>query len=484
MIVWKRRKEQPKPGEALDEAPGEIWVAFYALGCQLNLMLSAVRANGEDESDPHPKGGSRLESTASEADLNFRKGIQAHLELALVDACTYANQISDHLLLLYQQQSKLRTPYAILPIVLERVRSVFDEAAFFQQHRNDARGAKRREGAKTSSENLSAPLGGIQSNMEMNLLKLFSIFQRKVAQVTKDAPRLSSSTNPGDSGSPPNAEKVLQCAGEVDRQLVLSFAHIVYELLPTKVLPDNFLQLLFFFMEAFHRSFPERRQERCMLYYSHTTRLLQNALDRPTLEEAAQLLAQAVVMTSPDSPANNRHLLELKLIAVQLALGKALKPPSSELFEWGGNGVLTEVPASLVDAVEAVRTANLRKLEATMRENAVFYVETGIYNVMMVVRERVEFLMVMKFYLNECKRLRALSEGVENRVERLEVAAMVSFYNLPYRSVTDAVALWLLPLLLNQKVNGYVEGDYLFINPENPFEGYDKTLLETALEAY
>ncbi|CCW66044.1 unnamed protein product [Phytomonas sp. Hart1] len=174
---------------------------------------------------------------------------------------------------------------------------------------------------------------------------------------------------------------------------------------------------------------------------------------------------------TPSGP--HRSRLEWRLMAVELALGRA--PVENEVGS---------LPPSLIGAVEAVRTADLPRLDAVIRENGGFYVEIGIYNVMMVARGHVMLLMVMKFYLHTCSQSQARSEGVRSWVDRLEVAKMIKFYHLPYRTVAEATVVWLLPLLVNRKINGFVEGEYLHINPENPFDGYNKALFETALETY
>lgn len=412
LALWKREKARGNTStNVLQTMREELWVAVFAIGCQLNFMLSVLT----DPAASLSCGHGELAAVA----LSLR----ANPIEALGNASVYANQLTDLILELYQRSDEYQTPYALLPLALRRVRTVHDEAA--------ARGV------------FKAP-----SNLKTVTSKLFSVLCRKVK---------ASVVQYEDPQHRATSRWLLMYNSVVECNLVMAFAQLVYEMVLSEA-PSN--DDITRFVEAFHLSFASSLEQRCMLYYSQALLLLQQPLDTTTLHAAADLLARATVCLPEDAPAENRRLLLLKLTSVHLALGRIPSIEDLGLFM---------VP-ELTDAVVAVRAANLALIDLAIRRQAEFFVRTGIYSVLLSVRERVSLLMVVRYYLHR------------RRDSRLNIEEMVKHFGLPYTAM-EAAMVWLFPLLVKKLINGVIDHHALVLSSTNPFDEYAVQTLVHAHEA-
>ncbi|CBZ27417.1 conserved hypothetical protein [Leishmania mexicana MHOM/GT/2001/U1103] len=399
--------------------PGEMWIALFILGTYLNTILSTLQ---------HSKSGRCAASSSASASVTdlaaYKAGLRAHPTEALTDACHYANELSELLQTLFQRGGEADAPpYSVIPVVLRRVRSVFDEA--------NARG-----------------VATVQSNLNTVTSKLFAVLNRRVK---------TSAVQP--LGSPGEAPRwLLTYDGKEKESLLHSFAYLIIEMIAADAPTNDDVEL---FISAFHECFPSALAERCMLYYRRACALLRQPLRMSLVEEAAELLVKATVVYPPNAPLNNRRVLLVKLLAAELALGRL--PPDED---W----LALDVPP-FIDVVNALKTSRLDLLDAALSMHGPFFVEIGVHNVLCLARQRLALLMVVKFYL---------THGCESR---LSVSEMVRYHRLPYSAV-DAGVVWLLPLLVEKQINGVLDHDYLILSAKTPFDAYPlKTLADAAAAA-
>ncbi|KPI86976.1 hypothetical protein ABL78_3967 [Leptomonas seymouri] len=400
------------PGSAAPPFPGETWVALFALGTYLNAIVSALAS----------PGSSTL--TSARADLAaYKAALRDHPVEALTDACHYANELSELLQTLFQRGGEAEAPpYSVLPVVLRRVRTVFDEA--------NARGVVT-----------------VQSNLNVVTSKLFAMLNRRVKATAVQA--LGSTAD-----KPPRW--LLTFDSKEKESLLHSFAHLVSEMIAADAPVNEDVEL---FTAAFHECLPSALAERCMLYYRRACALLRQPLRMRQVEEVAELLAKALAVYPPDAPASNRRVLEVKLLTAELALGRL---PSDR------DRIALDAP-QLIDVVNALKTSRLDLLDAALKMHGPFFVQIGVRNVLMLARQRVALLMVVKYYM---------AHGCENR---LHVAEMVRYHRLPYSSA-EAGMVWLLPLLVEKCMNGVLDHEYLILSGKAPFEEYPRELLASAAE--
>ncbi|KAG5503983.1 hypothetical protein GH5_04842 [Leishmania sp. Ghana 2012 LV757] len=395
--------------------PGEMWIALFALGTYLNTILSTLQS---------AKAGSYAVSSSAPASMTdlaaYKAGLRAHPVEALTDACHYANELSELLLTLFQRGGEADAPpYSVIPVVLRRVRSVFDEAT--------ARG-----------------VATVQSNLNTVTSKLFGVLNRRVK---------TSAVQPLQ--APGEAPRWLLTRDSKEKECLLySFACLIIEMIAADAPMNDDVDL---FIEAFHRCFPSALAERCMLYYRRACALLRQPLRMSLVEEAAALLAKATVVYPLNAPLHNKRVLLVKLLAAELALGRL--PPDED---W----LALEVP-QLVDVVNALKTSRLDLLDAALATHGPFFVTIGVHNVLCLARQRIALLMVVKFYLKR---------GCESR---LCVSEMVRYHRLPY-STADAGVVWLLPLLVEKQINGVLDHDYLILSAKAPFDTYRREALADA----
>ncbi|CAM68351.1 conserved hypothetical protein [Leishmania infantum JPCM5] len=399
--------------------PGEMWIALFTLGTYLNTILSTLQSS---------KSGRYAASSSASASVTdlaaYKAGLRAHPTEALTDACHYANELSELLQTLFQRGGEADAPpYSVIPVVLRRVRSVFDEA--------NARG-----------------VATVQSNLNTVTSKLFAVLNRRVK--TSAVQPLS---------TPGEAPRWLLTYDSKEKESLLhSFAYLIVEMIAADAPKNDDVEL---FISAFHECFPSALAERCMLYYRRACALLRQPLRMSLVEEAAELLAKATVVYPPNATWNNRRVLLVKLLATELALGRL--PPDED---W----LALDVPA-LTDVVNALKTSRLDLLDAALSMHGPFFVEIGVHNVLCLARQRLALLMVVKFYL---------THGCESR---LSVSEMVRYHRLPYSAV-DAGVVWLLPLLVEKQINGVLDHDYLILSAKTPFDAYPlKTLADAAAVA-
>ena len=402
-------------GSSAPSFPGEMWVALFALGTYLNVILSALAA---------PANAPSRATTA--ADLAaYKAGLRDHPVEALTDACQYANELSELLQTLFQRSSSCSAgeagvpPYSVLPVVLRRVRTVFDEA--------NAHG-----------------VATIQSNLGAVTPKLFAALNRRVktttVQPTPDKP----------------PRWVLTYDSKEKESLLHSFAYLVGEMIAVDAPMIDDVEL---FIAAFHACLPSALAERCMLYYRCACALLRHPLRMPQVEEAAELLAKALAVYPPNAPPNNKRVLEVKLLTAELALGRL--PPDQDRLA-------LDVP-QLIDVVNALKTSRLDLLDAALKFHGPFFVQIGVHNALLLARQRIALLMVVKFYV---------THGCENR---LHVPEMVRYHRLSY-SNSEASMVWLLPLLVEKYMNGVLDHEYLILSGKAPFDEYPRELLMSAAE--
>ncbi|KAK7194175.1 hypothetical protein NESM_000331400 [Novymonas esmeraldas] len=397
-------------GGAAADFPGVLWIALFAIGTYLNTIVSAVQATATTAAG--------VSSSALLPDLAaYKAGVHAHPVEALTDACNYANELSELLQTLYQRGGEAEAPpYSIIPIVLRRVHSVFDEAT--------ARG-----------------VATVQSNLNAVTSKLFAVLNRRV-KTTAVQPLSAAGEAP---------RWLLSCDTAEKESLLHAFAYVVTEMIAVDAPVNDDVEL---FIEAFHSCFPSALPERCLLYYRRACALLRQPLRMPLVEDAAALLAKAMVVYPPNAAPHNRRVLLVKLLATELALGRV--PPDQDWLS-------LDVP-QLVDVVNALKTSRLDLLDAALSMHGAFFVRVGIHNVLCVARQRLALLLVVKFYL---------THGCESR---LCVADMVRYHRLPY-STRDAELLWLLPLLVEKQMNGVLDHDFLILSAKTPFDAYSRDSL-------
>ncbi|ORC88683.1 uncharacterized protein TM35_000151140 [Trypanosoma theileri] len=235
----------------------------------------------------------------------------------------------------------------------------------------------------------------------------------------------------------------------VERQRVASFAYVLSEMLLHSCAPPDSNM----FIQSFHQYCGDMVEIRCTLYHHNAHNLLQEPLTDVAIEQAMELLARAYVIL-PDTATENKRLLFVKMTACGLALGKI--PPVSEqdLFN------LTE----LDDLIVAVQSSNMRLFNAVMDKNSEFYVRCGIHNVLQVVGKRISLLMVVRYYMNSFS-------------SRLPVQDMLDYYQMPL-TLQEGCNVWLLPLLVEKRINGVMESGVLVLSSANPFDEYNHEMLK------
>ncbi|KEG10522.1 hypothetical protein DQ04_03621070 [Trypanosoma grayi] len=235
---------------------------------------------------------------------------------------------------------------------------------------------------------------------------------------------------------------------EVERQRAAAFACVLGEMMLHCCAPANCEQ----FIQSFHEHCSDMVGIRCTLYHHYAHNLLVESLSDAVIYQAMKLLAHAFVIV-PDDAIENRRLLFVKLTACGLALGKMPSPAEQEAYN------VTE----LEDLILAVRSCNLHLFNVAHRNNSEWYVRCGIHNVLQVVGKRIALLMVVKYYISHPS-------------NRLSVQDMIDYYHMPL-SLQEACHVWLLPLLVEKRINGVMESGVLVLSGANPFDDYSKEAL-------
>lgn len=389
--------------------PGEIWVALFALGAYINVILAAIQSDG---------GAALTERHDALAGLHaYKEAIRANRREALTDACHYANEMGELLLLIFQRGTEADAPpYSIIPVVLRCIRSVLDES-------------------------MTECVSTVQSNLNTIASKLFAILNRRVKALA---------IQPGEVGGG-STKWLLVYDSKTTENLIHCFAHLIIEMIAVDAPRNDDVEA---FTTAFHASFPSALAERCMLYYRRACALLRQPLTMQLVSSAAELLAQAIVVYPPDAAPTNKRVILMKLMAAELALGRL---PSDD------DRLALDLP-QFTDFINALKTSRMDLYDAALTAHAPFLVEMGIYNTMLAARERISLLMVVKFYI---------SRGGDNR---LSVPELITYFNIPY-SVTQAKLAWLLPLLIKKQMNGVLDRDYLILSGKAPFDDYEQQKL-------
>lgn len=420
LAVWQKHvrpvitANEGKSGGSALPFPGDVWVALFALGTYLNTIVSTLT------SPNNPSLSSSKPDLAA-----YKAGLRDHPDEAFTDACHYANELSELLQMVFQRGSEAEAPpYSVIPVVLRRVRTVFDEA--------NARG-----------------VATVQSNLGAVTSKLFAVLNRRV----KSHALVPNNTN-APAGKP--ARWTLIYDSTEKESLLHSFAYLVSEMIAVDAPMSEDVEL---FVAAFHECLPSALAERCQLYYRHACALLRQPLRMQQAEAAAVLLAKGLAVYPPDAPPSNKRVLEVKLLTAELALGRL--PSDKDRYA-------LDVP-QLVDVVNALRTSRLDLLDAALKMHGPFFVQVGVHNILMLARQRIALLMVVKYYT---------THGCETR---LSVADMVRYHRLPYSS-TEASMVWLLPLLVEKHMNGVLDHDFLILSDRAPFEDYPRELLASAMQ--
>lgn len=478
---------------------GELWLVIFALATQIHFMVSSVdkapATNDESCSSSHMASLSDHNHHHHHGDYNestlheVRAAMRAHPSDALSDACTLANHLSSLIVDVYQPDGDGVTaaPYALLPLLLRRVRLTFEVAG-------------RYEGV----------LARVQSNAKATMSRLFALLYKRVKAIPMTAIKRASTTfgspsrderregnsdyrgrGPNEAQEEEEEEEVFMCLSASQRQLLLAFAVLLAELIvaeaPMTAEMDRFIRV-------FSRTFPHARAERCTLYYCKATVMTQQSLTFELVRAACDLFTRAMIVcpergnddisSSSSSPEqhvdvyassvmpshalpvrddSNRRILFVKLMCCQLALGR-IPQDVSELHRYGA--------APLLPVVEAVQKADLAIFTHAMHTHAAYYVETGVHNILHMVRQRIILLMVVKYYI---------AHGCESR---LSVLNLVNYYRLPYTEV-EAMHIWLLPLLVKKYINGVLHNQSLVLSQQKPFDDYDKgDLLAMAAAAH
>ncbi|KAF8297322.1 hypothetical protein TcYC6_0081810 [Trypanosoma cruzi] len=237
----------------------------------------------------------------------------------------------------------------------------------------------------------------------------------------------------------------------VERQRTAAYACVLGELMLHSYAPSGRDE----FVQSFHQHCSNMTEIRCALYHHYAHNLLQESLTDNVIQEAMELLARAFVIL-PESAKENKRLLFLKLTACGLALGRVPLPEEQEAYD----------VAELEDLIVAVRSSNWMLFDIAMRNNSEFYVQCGIHNVLQVVGKRISLLMVVKYYVNSFS-------------SRLHVQDMIDYYEMPF-TLYEGCHVWLLPLLVEKRINGVMESGVLVLSSANPFDAYSKEAL-TAL---
>ncbi|RNF04919.1 hypothetical protein TraAM80_04988 [Trypanosoma rangeli] len=262
----------------------------------------------------------------------------------------------------------------------------------------------------------------VQSNMKTILLKLYRYVRVPTLQ---QAPQ-----------------------SEVERQRTAAYACVLGELMLHSYAPSGRDE----FVQSFHQHCGNMIEIRCTLYHHHAHNLLQEPLTDAVIQEAMGLLARAFVIV-PEDAHENKRLLFVKLAACGLALGQVPLPEDQAAYN------LTE----LEDLIVAVRSANWLLFDIAMRNNSEFYVQCGIHNVLQVVSKRIALSMVVKYYVGSFS-------------SRLPVQDMIEYYRLPF-TLHEGCHVWLLPLLVEKRINGVMESGVLVLSGSNPFDAYSKEAL-------
>ncbi|KAG8345983.1 hypothetical protein ERJ75_001523500 [Trypanosoma vivax] len=234
----------------------------------------------------------------------------------------------------------------------------------------------------------------------------------------------------------------------VERQRTAAFAAMLGEMMLYRCAPPDSAQ----FIEAFHQRYADMAAIRCTLYHHCADNLLQEVLTDTVIQQAMELLARAFVI-APNEPRANKQLLFVKLTACGLALGRV---PSLDIRN-------TYDETGLEDLIVAVQSSNLPLFTLAMQNNSELYVRCGIHNVLQVVGKRIALLMVVKYYATCFS-------------DRLPVKDMIDYYRLPY-SLSEGCYVWLLPLLVEKRINGVIESGVLVLSGTNPFDDYGKNAL-------
>ncbi|CBH17509.1 hypothetical protein, conserved [Trypanosoma brucei gambiense DAL972] len=244
-----------------------------------------------------------------------------------------------------------------------------------------------------------------------------------------------------------------QLSTVVEKQRAVAFAALLSEMMLYGSAPPESSA----FVEAFHQHCMDAVKIRCALYRHCADNLLQEPLTDSIIVQAMELLARAFVIVD-DEAIENKRMLFVKLTACALALGRVPVADFQQAF----------VATGLEDLIVAVRSCNIRLFNVAMRNNSELYVRCGIHNVLQFVSKRISLLMVVKYY-STCFS------------DRIQVQDMIDYYQLPY-NVSEGCNVWLLPLLVEKRINGVIESGVLILSNANPFDDYSKDAIRAFVE--
>nr|CCC95168.1 conserved hypothetical protein [Trypanosoma congolense IL3000] len=239
----------------------------------------------------------------------------------------------------------------------------------------------------------------------------------------------------------------------VEKKRIVAFAALLSEMMLYNSAPPESNH----FVEAFHQHYGDMVNIRCALYRNSADKILQEPLTDVMVHQAMELFARAFVLADSEAK-EKRQPLFVKLAACALALGRI--PPAAFLQSFDNSG--------LEDLVVALQSCNLRLFNLAMLNNSELYVRCGVHNVLQLVRKRISLLMVVKYY--------SLCFS-----DRIPVQEMVEYFKLPY-TLLEACNVWLLPLLVEKKINGVIESGTLVLSSTNPFDEYSVDTLRMLVE--
>lgn len=434
-------------GGSAHAADKSRWVALFALGLWVRCMISSLASSSD------PTEMLEQEATQSSSPLQlFQMSVRQHPNEAMKDACVFASEINVMCLSLYvSPHGASPPPYSLLPLLLQSSRSVFDVCLTLQLVDR-----------------------GSGSNATVTSKKLYA----SLATRAREGGMLQRSSG---GGSTPESPTELHIRQDADRYLACALAKVICELMAA----DEALKAeTWEYMAAFHLGVPDATDVRCCLYYEEASMWLRQCMSKDTLHKARDAFANAYVLclslvqhttTCAESHGmdwmQKLFLIKVRLAATQLALG--LSPVSFDYTPVGeeDHSGIPWVPSEMEDVVVAVEACHLPLLESALHRNAEFFVKMGVYHTLLHLHSRIRLLMVVKFYIQM---------GCDEKY--IKISELLRCYPgyLPPYTKEEAVVEWLLPLLMELKINGVVDGsyEYLALSYKNPFEEYPKEVLQ------
>jgi hypothetical protein len=228
----------------------------------------------------------------------------------------------------------------------------------------------------------------------------------------------------------------------------VAMARLIAEMIPNEEL--SLLLQHVDFVEWFDGRFPKEVVARVALHYRFGHRLLQQVV---AVEQAHRHLQTAFALAR--SHAVRVDAFE-PLCVAQLLLGNA--PTDDAMARYAA-------PA-LEDFVLALRSANLRVFEAALERNALYLLRAGLLPPVSSLRPLVVLNMLVKFFMQHCR------ASTHIALDAFRAANAGQFAD-----GEDIALAYVLPLLLEHQLNGYVSDGTLVLSRKAPFSGIDVKLL-------